>query len=168
VVDVENENQNCFTWRRSSTLFVVNNGHILALSRLKSCDSTYMFADNPARGRMSPPTVRDMTPPPVLPALDHQPRGGASLGATVRSTAARPTPCLPASPHRVEGLRLAGVTTPPVTIPANVARNVAPTWAATRAGSVTSSPSIFNFMSLYDICVSSGHAALYKCDHIYH
>ncbi len=28
---------------RSSTLFVVNNGHILALPRLKSSDSTYMF-----------------------------------------------------------------------------------------------------------------------------
>jgi hypothetical protein len=42
-VDVENENQNCFTWRRSSTLFVVNIGHILALPRLKSSDSTYMF-----------------------------------------------------------------------------------------------------------------------------
>ncbi len=42
-VDVENENQNCFTWRRSSTLFVVDNGHILALPGLKSSDSTYVF-----------------------------------------------------------------------------------------------------------------------------
>ncbi len=42
-VDVENENQNCFTWRRSSTLFVVDNGRILALPGLKSSDSTYVF-----------------------------------------------------------------------------------------------------------------------------
>ncbi len=42
-VDVENENQNCLTWRRSSTLLVVDNGSILALSGLKSSDSTDVF-----------------------------------------------------------------------------------------------------------------------------
>jgi hypothetical protein len=108
------------------------------------------FAANPSRGRMSPPTVRDVPlPPPLLPALAPQQRDGASMGATGRSTTARPTRHLPTSPHRVEGSRLAGVTSSPVTHPVSATRNVAPTWAATRAGSDISSPAIFDFMSLY-------------------
>jgi hypothetical protein len=52
------------------------------------------------------------------------------------------------------------------TTPANMTRNVAPTWATTCAGSNDSSPSIFNFMSLYDICVTTGHAARVSVSHI--
>jgi hypothetical protein len=114
---------------------------------------------------MSPPTVRDVTPPPVLPALAPQLRDGASMGVAVRSATARPTPRLPASPHRVEGLRLVGVTPPRAAYVDSDTRNVAPTWAATRAGSDTSSPAIIDFMSLYDICVSSGHVARISVNH---
>jgi hypothetical protein len=92
--------------------------------------------------------------PPLSPQL------GASIGAPRRSAAAHPTPRLPAYPHRVDGSQLAGVpasSTPPA--------NVAPTWATIRAGSSDSSPSIFDFMSLYDICVATSHAARVSVSH---
>jgi hypothetical protein len=115
---------------------------------------------------MSPPTERDLTlPSSLLPALAPPPRGGASIGVQRRSAAAQPTQHLPASPHRVEGSRLAGATVSS-TPPANVIRNVAPTWATTRAGSNDSSPLIFDFMLLYDICVTTGHAARVTVSHI--
>jgi hypothetical protein len=122
------------------------------------------FAANLPSGRMSPPTERDVTPPPSsLPALAPQPRGGASNRVLGRSAAAHPTPSLLASPHRVEGLRLAGA--PPSPLPANVTRNVEPAWASTRAGSSDTTPSILSFMSLYDICVATGHAARVSVNH---
>ncbi len=104
-------------------------------------------------------TVRELTlPSSLLPAPAPQSRGGASTGALGRSAVTHPTPPLPASPHRVDGSRLAGVPTSS-TPPANMTLNVAPTWAATHAGSSNNSPSIFDFMWLYNICVSTGHAA---------
>jgi hypothetical protein len=45
-VDVENENQNCFYVAKIQHVVVVNNGHILALLRLKSSDSTYIYVWN--------------------------------------------------------------------------------------------------------------------------
>jgi hypothetical protein len=115
---------------------------------------------------MSPPTERDVTPPPcLLPSLTPQPRGGARNRAPGRSAVAHPAPSLPASPHRVEGVRLAGALPSLSPLPANVTRNMAPTWAATRAGSSDTTPSIFSFMSLYDICVATGHAAHVSVNH---
>jgi hypothetical protein len=117
------------------------------------------YAANLPSGRMSPPTERDLSlPSSLLPALAPQPWGGTSSGAPGRSAAAHPTPRLPASPYRVDSSRLAGAT-PSSTPPASVAHNVAPTWAATRAGLSDNSPSIFDFMSLYEICVATGHTA---------
>jgi hypothetical protein len=124
------------------------------------------FAANLPSGRMSPPTKWGLTlPSSLLPALAPQLSGGASIGAPGRSAAAQPTPHLPSSPYRVEGLWLAGATMSS-TPPANMTRNVAPTWAATCAGLNDSSPSIFDFMSLYDICVTTGHAARVSLSHI--
>jgi hypothetical protein len=109
---------------------------------------------------MSPPTERDLTlTSSLLPALAPQPRGGASNGSPERSAAAHSTPRLPASPHRVDSLRLAGEPPASSMLLANVVCNVAPTWAATCVGSSNSSPSIFDFMSLYDNCVTTGLAA---------
>ncbi len=45
------------------------------------------------------------------------------------------------------------------------ARNVASSWAATRGGVSDSSPSILDFMSLYDICVATGHIARVSVNH---
>jgi hypothetical protein len=119
------------------------------------------YAANLPSGRMSPPTERDVTQTtPLLPALAPQLWDGASNRAG-RSAAAHPTPRLPTSPHRVDGSRLAGVLPPTLTQPANVTRTVAPSWAATRVdvGASDNSPSILDFMSLYDICVAASHAA---------
>jgi hypothetical protein len=117
------------------------------------------FAANLPCGRMSPPSEQDVTQTtPLLPALAPQQRDGASNRAG-RSAAAHPTPCLPASPYRVDGSRLAGVLPPTLTQPANVTRTVAPSWTAIRVGVSNDSPSILDFMSLYDICVAAGLAA---------
>jgi hypothetical protein len=108
---------------------------------------------------MSPPSEWDVTQTfPLLPALAPQLQDGASNRAG-RSAAAHPTPRLPTSPYRVDGSRLAGVLPPTLNQPANVPRTVAPSWAATHVGASDNSPSILDFMSLYDICVAAGLAA---------
>ncbi len=81
------------------------------------------YAANLPSGRMSPPTELDL-PSLLLPALAPQPRGGASREAPGRSATAQPSPHLPASPHRVEGSRLAGEPRTASTLPANVACNM--------------------------------------------
>ncbi len=98
------------------------------------------YAANLPRGRMSPPTVRELTlPSSKLPAPAPQPRVAASSGAPGWSAVTHPTRRLPASPRRVDGSWLGGVPASS-TPPANVTHNVAPTWAARRAGSRTTAP----------------------------
>jgi hypothetical protein len=128
------------------------------------CTFICQFAANPPCERMSSPSERVVTQTtPLLPALAPQLRDGASNRAG-RSAAAHPTPHLPASPYRVDGSRLAGVL-PPLTQPANMLRTVAPSWAATRVGASNNSPSISDFMSLYDICVTAGLATCVSVCH---
>jgi hypothetical protein len=87
------------------------------------------------------------------------------VGAQVGQLQLTPNRACPSSPYRVDGSRLAGAT-PSSTPHASVARNVAPTWATTHMNLSDNSPSICDFMSLYDICVASGHAARISVSHI--
>ncbi len=87
------------------------------------------------------------------------------MGAQVGQLQLTPHRACPSSPYRVDGSRLAGAT-PSSTPHASVARNVAPTWATTRMNLSDNRPSICDFMSLYDICVATGHAARISVSHI--
>jgi hypothetical protein len=133
----------------------------------KFAASLPQFAANLPSGRMFPP-YREGPDPALLLATCPSPPAegwGQQWGSRMISCSSHHT--MPARlPPRVDGLWLAGEPPALSTLPANMVRNLAPTWAATCAGSSDSSPSIFDFMLLYDNCVATGLAARVSVNHI--